>query len=143
MRTEAASDEHVDEIEALLVEHGLPTAGLRDQFPAAYAIAIELGVIVGCAGLETYGDVGLLRSLAVSAHRQSQGIGRVLVANRLDDAKARKLDAVYLLTRRRATTSSGSGSWPRTGRGYRRGWRPARSSPVLARRRRRCLALAL
>jgi amino-acid N-acetyltransferase len=98
MRIEAASHGDIDEIEALLMGRGLPTAGLRDQFPAAYAIAIDLGVIVGCAGLETYGDVGLLRSIAVSAHRLSQGIGRALVANRVDTAKVQKLDAVYLLT---------------------------------------------
>ncbi len=98
MRIEAAFHRNLDQIEALLVGRGLPTAGLRDQFPAAYATAIELDVIVGCAGLETYGDVGLLRSIVVSAHRQSRGIGRALVANRLDAAKAQKLEAVYLLT---------------------------------------------
>ena len=68
------------------------------SFPPPTRLRSSSVVIVGCAGLETYGDVGLLRSIAVSARRQSQGIGRALVANRLDAAKAQKLDAVYLLT---------------------------------------------
>jgi N-acetylglutamate synthase-like GNAT family acetyltransferase len=98
MRIEAAADRNLAEIEALLMGCGLPTAGLRDQFPAAYVVAIELGAVVGCAALETYEGVGLLRSCVVSADRQSQGIGRALVANRIDAAKAQKLEAVYLLT---------------------------------------------
>ncbi len=64
----------------------------------AYVVAIELGAVVGCAALETYGPVGLLRSCAVSAQHQGHGIGRALVANRVDAARARRLDAVYLLT---------------------------------------------
>jgi amino-acid N-acetyltransferase len=98
MRIEPASHGQVDEIAALLSGHALPTAGLSDQFPVGYAVATELSVIVGCAGLETYGNVGLLRSLAVSKHHQSSGIGRALVANRVDAAKVKRLDALYLLT---------------------------------------------
>jgi amino-acid N-acetyltransferase len=98
MRIEAAADRILAEVEALLMGCGRPTTGVRDQFPAAYVVAIDLGVVVGCAALESYDGVGLLRSCAVSADRRSQGIGRALVANRIDAAKTQKLDAVYLLT---------------------------------------------
>lgn len=98
MRIEAASDRNLVEIEALLTDLGLIIAGLRDQFPAGYVVAIERGVIGGCAGLETYDRVGLLRSLAVPVHLRRRGIGRALVSNRIDAAKSHHLDAVYLLT---------------------------------------------
>ncbi len=98
MRIEAAALGHFDEIATLLTGGGLPTAGLRDQFPAAFAVAIEPGAVVGCAGLEVYGNVGLLRSLVVSAHHQGSGIGHALVANRVDAAKVQRLDTLYLLT---------------------------------------------
>ena len=60
-----ASDATFAGIEALLARLDLPTAGLHDQFPRAYVVAIDLGAVIGCAGLETYGTAGLLRSVAV------------------------------------------------------------------------------
>jgi amino-acid N-acetyltransferase len=98
VRIEAASAGTYGEIEALLSELRLPTAGLRDQFPRAYAVAVDGGALVGCAGLESYERAGLLRSVAVAeAHRHS-GIGRALVTERLAAAKRDGLEAVYLLT---------------------------------------------
>jgi len=86
-------------ITALLNDLELPTAGLVDQFPRAYVKAVrDGGAIVGCAGLETYESGGLLRSVAVSPEAQKDGVGRALVAERLEAARAMNLDAVYLLT---------------------------------------------
>jgi amino-acid N-acetyltransferase len=98
MHIEAASAGTYDEIEQLLSVLSLPTAGLRDQFPRAYAVAITRGSVVGCAGLEIYEDAGLLRSVAVVGAHQGTGIGRALVAERLAAAKRQGLEAVYLLT---------------------------------------------
>ncbi len=98
MRIEQARDRHFDEIAALLLRHGLPTAGLRDQFPAAYVVAVDGETVTGCAGLEVYGTVGLLRSVAVDPARLSTGIGRALVADRLAAAARQRLGAVYVLT---------------------------------------------
>jgi N-acetylglutamate synthase-like GNAT family acetyltransferase len=97
MPIEAASDRMLREVEELLFLLSLPTAGLRDQFPAAYVVAKEFDV-VGCAGLETYGEVGLLRSVAVSPTFQNRGMGARLVEDRLTAAKMKRLEAVYLLT---------------------------------------------
>lgn len=98
MRIVAASGSDLGLIRALLDELGLPTGGLADQFPGGYVTAIRDGVVVGCAGLETYGRAGLLRSVAVRRDLQKAGIGGALVADRLAAARALGLDAVYLLT---------------------------------------------
>ena len=83
---------------AMLEELALPTQGIADQFPGAYVVAFQNGRKIGCAGLETYARVGLLRSVAVSPAARGLGVGRALVAERVGAARARGLDAVYLLT---------------------------------------------
>jgi amino-acid N-acetyltransferase len=83
---------------ALVREAGLPTDGIEDAFPAGYSIVKAAQKIVGVAGLEQHGDVGLLRSVAIVASERGQGLGRRLVENRLDAAKRQELQAVYLLT---------------------------------------------
>ena len=94
----AATGGDLASIERLLGSLGLPTAGLADQFPGAYAVVIRDGALVGCAGLERYGRVGLLRSVAVAPSAQTEGIGRALVERQLEAGRAWGLDAVYLLT---------------------------------------------
>jgi N-acetylglutamate synthase-like GNAT family acetyltransferase len=76
-----------DGIAQLLTERRLPTEGARDHL-AAFVVATEGRALLGCAGLERYGDVGLLRSVAVAENagdgasvprwcaRRSSGPGR-------------------------------------------------------------------
>jgi amino-acid N-acetyltransferase len=85
-------------ISALLEELDLPTDGIADQFPGAFVKATRDGALVGCAALEIYGRAGLLRSVAVKPSLQLAGIGRALVADQLASARAKRLEAVYLLT---------------------------------------------
>lgn len=98
MRILSASHQELAEIEALLARLNLPTTGLLDQFPNGYVVAIDRGRVVGCAGLEAYDGLGLLRSVAVDPLRQRLGIGGGLVADRINAARTLKLEAVYLLT---------------------------------------------
>lgn len=82
----------------LVAGSGLPCDGIADQFPNEYVVARSGSVVVGVAGLERHGRSGLLRSLAVHpAHRRS-GLGARLVQDRLEQARAKGLEAVYLLT---------------------------------------------
>lgn len=93
-----ASLEDLDRVRALVAAAGLPTEGISDSFPTAYAVA-RLGTeLVGVAGLEVHGTHGLLRSVAVAPAQRGAGLGRQLVEDRLRFARTRGLDAVYLLT---------------------------------------------
>jgi amino-acid N-acetyltransferase len=82
----------------LVAACGLPTAGVRDQFPGAYAVLRSETGLAAVAGLEVYGEVGLLRSVAVQPPLRGCGLGEALLADRLRAAKAQNLRAVYLLT---------------------------------------------
>lgn len=84
-------------VEALLASEALPVAGVAEHF-SGFFVAEASGSIVGSAGLEVHGRSGLLRSVVVASRHRSQRTGRALVARVMDDATARGLDAVYLLT---------------------------------------------
>src|SRR5690606_4193687 len=68
------------------------------QFPDGFVLAREAGEVVGVAGLEAYGFVGLLRSLVVAEGARGRGIGKQLVQDRIQAARRSRLAAVYLLT---------------------------------------------
>ena len=69
-----------------------------DRFPAAYSVVRSESEVIAAAGLETYGPSGLLRSVAVASTHRNLGLGRRLVDDRVDFARKKHLDAVYLLT---------------------------------------------
>lgn len=54
--------------------------------------------LVGCAGLETYGEFGLMRSVAVDESARGSGLGADLVARVATAARARGLTQLFLLT---------------------------------------------
>ena len=56
------------------------------------------GQLGGVVGVEPYGQVALLRSLAVTPELRGQGIGNQLVWAALTYLKSKSLEAVYLLT---------------------------------------------
>lgn len=94
----AATADDLREIEALLTAAGLPLGGLARDYPGGYVITRDDTRLVGCAGVERYGEAGLLRSVAVSAAVRGQGIGAGLIADRRAWAAGRGLSALYLLT---------------------------------------------
>jgi amino-acid N-acetyltransferase len=75
----------------------LPTAGVKDHFQN-FMLAMENNTLLGCAGLEIHGQAGLLRSVAVNASHQSNGIGSSLVKSILEYARTRQLSSAFLLT---------------------------------------------
>ncbi len=81
----------------LLTRSDLPLEGARDHLPH-FVIAEQSGQVIGIAGVETYGAVGLLRSVAVDAAQRGQGLGEALVSRVLDDATAQGITQVALLT---------------------------------------------
>ena len=91
------------EVLALLNEVGLPPEGVSEHFGEFLVARDEAGELVGCVGQERYGDVALLRSLAVKPGRQGQGLGRELTLELLSEARAKGVNEVVLLT----TTAAG------------------------------------
>lgn len=70
-------DDHAA-IRNLLRESRLPVDDL-DTAPVDFVVACDGDALVGVVGVEPFGDVGLLRSLAVHGARRGQGLGGRLV----------------------------------------------------------------
>jgi amino-acid N-acetyltransferase len=97
-RLQLARPDELPLVQALLAGERLPTSDLDLRFPDGFVVARAGGELVGVAGLEIHGPVGLLRSLAVRPAERGSGLGRVLVEDRLGAARAQGLAAVFLLT---------------------------------------------
>ena len=96
LRPARASD--LAAVKRLLAACQLCDAGLESQFPDGYAVTEAAGELVASAGIEVYGEDGLLRSVAVAEAHRNSGLGDALVLNRLQWAAKRSLRAIYLLT---------------------------------------------
>ena len=84
-------------IERLLTDAGLPLAGVAEALDA-FTVAENDGELVGVAGLEVCRGNALLRSVAVVPGWRSRGLGRTLVTRVIEDAAARGLSGLFLLT---------------------------------------------
>ena len=85
----------------LLSECELPVDGVAESLPnflVAEMMAERDNMLVGVAGLELYGDMALLRSVAISRDFRDKGIGADLVMRTLERAKIKGVKMVYLLT---------------------------------------------
>jgi amino-acid N-acetyltransferase len=94
---ERALDSDRAAIESLLVSGGLPLDGL-DAAMVVAVVAREKGAVVGCAAVEPYGSVGLLRSVCVTPDLRGTGLGRRLVAATEEMASANGIGELFLLT---------------------------------------------
>ena len=91
---------HADEwpqLEALLLSASLPLAGARDHLHN-FVVAEEDDAFAGCATIEEYSDVALLRSVAVAGPRRGSGVGAQLVEAVIDRARSRGIASLILLT---------------------------------------------
>lgn len=84
-------------LSVLLQANQLPLDGARAHIDT-FVVAVANGEVVGCAGAELYGDVALLRSVAVVSGMRKQGIGKELVRFVLQQVRRRNVREVYLLT---------------------------------------------
>ncbi len=97
IREATAAD--VPAVSRLLKESALAEAAFQAQFGPQYKVATAAdGRVIGVAGVEVYGDDGLLRSVATDAAWRGRGIGDALVRDRLAWASGRGLKSVWLLT---------------------------------------------
>lgn len=81
----------------LLREARLPVADVAEHL-GSFQVGEEAGVLLATGGLEIHGQDALLRSVAVTAARRRQGLGRALVQVLLEDAARREIREVWLLT---------------------------------------------
>ena len=94
----AAREDDIGRVESALRDSDLPLDGLRDQFGDSYAVAEADGELIGVEGIEVHGNDGLLRSAAVVAQWRGKGVGDALTRDRIDWARRRGLDSLFLLT---------------------------------------------
>ncbi|HVV56702.1 MAG TPA: arsenic resistance N-acetyltransferase ArsN2 [Mucilaginibacter sp.] len=85
------------EAESLLSAEKLPVSDLPPGLDN-FLVAVGNNEVWGVAGLEIYGNYGLLRSLAVKPAFRDQGIAGKLVGEIEKLAQAKGLNAIYLLT---------------------------------------------
>lgn len=92
-----AVDQDLLDVLALLKEVNLPVEGVADHL-RYFFVAQEGHRIVGCAGIEIYKDVGLIRSVAIHPSFQGHGLGRKLVERIHSFAIQKDLKEIYLIT---------------------------------------------
>jgi amino-acid N-acetyltransferase len=85
-------------VKNLLSESGLPIADITAKHMEHFFGCGSGSNLEGVVGLELYGEVALLRSLAVTASRRGAGLGSVLVAHAERYAREQGAKSLYLLT---------------------------------------------
>lgn len=83
---------------ALLAQAGLPSEGAAEAAARGVVAREADGRVVGAAGLERYGDAGLLRSVVVAPDLRGEGLGRRLVEAAEAVARTEGVRALYLFT---------------------------------------------
>jgi len=94
---QAATADDRQTIEALLDAERLPSADLETSGVALIAAKMR-DRVVGCVGVESHGDAGIIRSLAVAPEYRGRGIARSLVSRAEALASGGGVRCLYLLT---------------------------------------------
>ena len=82
----------------LLGSVALPSSDLTKQHLEHFLYCGPADRLTGLVGLEIYGSDALLRSLAVSPHARSAGLGSALLSRAEAYARTQNLREIYLLT---------------------------------------------
>ncbi len=96
-RLRQAREEDIPQIEALLAAERLPPFQVREFLETFWALE-QRGRVVGAAGLEAYGEAGVLRSVVVDPSLRGARQGRRLVDVALAEARQRGVKRLYLFT---------------------------------------------
>jgi amino-acid N-acetyltransferase len=97
VRLRNAGPEDLEMVITFLTAAGLPAAGVAEHL-RSFLIAEKRKACVGVGGLEIYGDVALLRSLAVCQEERNSGIGVTLLEQLMTNAHSRGIVRLVLLT---------------------------------------------
>jgi amino-acid N-acetyltransferase len=93
----SARPDDIPAIEALLKAEWLPPMAIEEFLDSFWVLQSEGGV-VGCAGIEIYGDSAVLRSVVVGPSLRATGEGGRLVRRALDYAREHGARRAYLFT---------------------------------------------
>ncbi len=83
---------------SLLRASGLPVADVHEKSHQEFLVNRDNGRVVGVVGLERFGSVGLLRSLAVSPELRRHGLGQALTKALEERAARTGITSLVLLT---------------------------------------------
>lgn len=86
-----------EQVIALLKADNLPVDDLPETLDNFFVALID-NEVVGVAGIEIYGNYGLLRSVAMSTDYRGHGIAKDLVEQIILLGKSKRLSDLYLLT---------------------------------------------
>jgi amino-acid N-acetyltransferase len=85
-------------LKLLLRAADLPVTDLTPALLSNFLVAYSGTELTGAAGIECYGEVGLLRSVVVESTRRGTGLGKQLVAGMEAQAREQGVGRLYLLT---------------------------------------------
>ena len=88
----------LEKIMSLLTECGLPVTDILQPDPPLFFGFRSESCLVAVVGLELFGAVALLRSLAVAPAHRGRGLAHQLVAYAENIAVSRGVDSLFLLT---------------------------------------------
>jgi amino-acid N-acetyltransferase len=93
----AANKNDLDSIQRILESCKLPIDDIPQKVDSLF-VAYEGSELVGTGGVEMYGRVGLLRSIAILEYYRGRGYGKNLVDSVVEKAKAKGIKELFLLT---------------------------------------------
>lgn len=93
-----ATEADLTDVRKLLAARALPVDDLTPELLRTFLLHRDEGEILGCAGLEVYGEVALVRSLAVSESAEGSGLGSSLVGALEELAHHESVRTLFLLT---------------------------------------------
>lgn len=92
-----AAPENRPALESLLLGLSLPTEDLPADL-SGFTLAFDGAVLVGSAGLEPVGRVGLLRSVGVAPSHRNAGLAASLFQSSVDTAREKGILEIWLIT---------------------------------------------
>jgi amino-acid N-acetyltransferase len=92
-----ADKTHLSGIINLLNQVNLPQEGIEAHL-SDFIVSHDESTVIGCAGIEVYETVGLLRSVAVHPDYQGKTVGNALIRRILSHAQNRRVEEIFLLT---------------------------------------------
>lgn len=86
-----------EKIKKLLKDNNLPYEDIHSS-GVEFITSESKGKLVGCIGIEKYGEDGLLRSLAVEEEYKNRGLGKRLLNKLINKGKNEGIKKLHLLT---------------------------------------------